>query len=99
VRGELEAAAGEPVPRIFEPEGCPQCKYTGYHGRSGIFELLVMSEAIRRLVIDRNSASALGAAARREGMRTIRESGFRQIARGVTTVEEVLRVTRVMDVE
>jgi type IV pilus assembly protein PilB len=95
----LQQAGGGAVPQIYEPAGCAHCKYTGYLGRSGIFELLVMSEQIRQHVIGRSSATTLAAAARVEGMHTMRESGFRQIARGITTVEEVLRVTRVMDVE
>ncbi len=74
--------------------GCEQCRQLGYQGRTGIHELLVVTEAIRPLVMNRASAAAIGDVARRQGMRTLRQDGWRKVKAGVTTVEEVLRVTQ-----
>ncbi len=99
VEAALRAAVGDgSALEVCGPEGCVHCRYTGYAGRCGIFELLVMSERIRHLVVRRASAAELAAAARAEGMQTMRESGLRLAARGITTVQEVFRVTRVADV-
>ncbi|HXF82302.1 MAG TPA: ATPase, T2SS/T4P/T4SS family [bacterium] len=75
--------------------GCPQCRHTGYQGRVGIFEVLVVTEAIRNLVLSRASAADIAEAARSEGMISMRADGLLKAMRGLTTVEEVLRVTRV----
>jgi type II secretory ATPase GspE/PulE/Tfp pilus assembly ATPase PilB-like protein len=66
----------------------------GYQGRTGIHELLVVTEAIRPLVMNRASAATLGEVARKQGMRTLRQDGWVKVKAGVTTVEEVLRVTQ-----
>ncbi|HEU5298980.1 MAG TPA: ATPase, T2SS/T4P/T4SS family [bacterium] len=75
--------------------GCPQCRHTGYLGRTGIFEVLVVTDAVRNLVLARASAADLSDAARAEGMVSMRADGLLKAMRGLTTVEEVLRVTRV----
>ncbi|MBO35385.1 MAG: secretion system protein E, partial [Verrucomicrobiales bacterium] len=77
--------------------GCDQCGEIGYQGRTGIYELLVSSEAVDQLVIDRAPASQIGQAARDEGMRTLRDDGWDKVVNGTTTVEEVLRVTQVVE--
>lgn len=74
--------------------GCEACRQLGYQGRTGIHELLVVTEAIRPLVMNRASAATLGEVARRQGMRTLRQDGWVKVKAGVTTVEEVLRVTQ-----
>ncbi|HEY3249333.1 MAG TPA: GspE/PulE family protein [bacterium] len=84
--------------QINERVGCVHCRYSGYLGRTGLFELLVMNEKLRQLVVRRASTSELAEAARAEGMRTMREDGLVKVARGITTVEEVLRVTTPVDV-
>jgi type IV pilus assembly protein PilB len=73
--------------------GCRTCNGTGYKGRTAIFEIMVFSETVRQMVLDGASADTLREQARREGMRTLRESGLLAIFDGVTTVEEVLRET------
>ncbi len=73
--------------------GCDACHGSGYRGRTGIFEILVLSEALRHMVIKGASSDAIREQARREGMRMLRESGLTAIFDGVTTVEEVLRET------
>jgi len=65
----------------------------GYRGRIAIFEIMIVTDAIRELIMDRKPTSAIRVAARQEGMRTLRESGLLRIYEGITTVEEVLRET------
>jgi len=93
----LESMVKEPLPpaQFHRARGCAQCRHTGYLGRTGIYEVLPMTESIRRLVLGRASASELGEAGRAEGMATMRVDGMLKAMRGLTTVEEVLRVTRV----
>jgi type II secretory ATPase GspE/PulE/Tfp pilus assembly ATPase PilB-like protein len=78
----------------FKGAGCPQCNGTGYSSRIGIFELMDLNDEIRKLIMGNEDASILTAAARRNGMRTLREDGWKKIRDGVTTVDEVLRVTQ-----
>jgi general secretion pathway protein E len=85
-------AAGRPV-RLRRGRGCPQCRGTGHHGRSGIFELMEVTQDLRPLISGSADQGAIFAAARKEGMRTLRESGVQKVLRGITTVPEVLRVT------
>jgi general secretion pathway protein E len=75
-------------------KGCETCNRTGFRGRISIFELLVLDDAIRALVLSRASAGAIREAAVRAGMRTMRRDGLEKAARGLTTVAEVLRVTQ-----
>jgi type II secretory ATPase GspE/PulE/Tfp pilus assembly ATPase PilB-like protein len=72
--------------------GCLQCRQTGYTGRDGIFEILPMTDAMRRLVAEHADSARLSAAARQEGMRTLRESGIEKVLQGITTVSEMVRV-------
>ena len=74
--------------------GCEECAGKGYSGRIGIFEMMDLNEEIRDLIMQNADASKLTAAARRNGMRNLREDGWEKIAKGVTTVEEVMRVTQ-----
>jgi type IV pilus assembly protein PilB len=75
-------------------EGCPACKDTGYKGRVGIFELMEMNDMLRGLIVAKASSSALKTAAAQAGFKTLRQEGLIRAANGVTTVEEVLRVTQ-----
>ncbi len=72
--------------------GCGMCAYTGYHGRLGIFELLVIDDAIRKLILARADAAQIRDAARAGGMATLLDDGTRKAGAGVTTLAEVLRV-------
>ena len=74
--------------------GCDECIGTGHTGRVGIFELMEMNEEIRRLIMRNEDASVLTEAARRNGMSNLREDGWEKIENGVTTVQEVVRVTQ-----
>jgi type IV pilus assembly protein PilB len=79
--------------RFAYGRGCTTCNGTGYRSRMAIFEIMLMSETLRQMVIDHASSDALRDQARREGMRTLRESGLLAIFDGLTSVEEVLRET------
>ena len=73
--------------------GCTSCQLTGYSGRKGLFEILKVDDEIQKMIFDKASSSALRINAREHGMRTLREDGLRKIASGMTTLQEVLRVT------
>ena len=79
--------------RFAYGRGCPTCNGTGYKGRMAIFEILMVSEMLRQMIIDHASSDVIRDQARREGMRTLREAGLLAIFDGLTTVEEVLRET------
>jgi len=79
-------------PKVFEPEGCLECRNTGYLGRQGIYEILGLSEQVQTYIRDDLDLIALRQQAMREGMRTLRLSGAQKIAQGKTTLAEVLRV-------
>ncbi len=74
--------------------GCEHCFGTGYSGRVGIFELMEMNDEIRKLIMRNADATEIAAAARRHGMRTLREDGWEKVRAGATTAQEVLRVTQ-----
>jgi general secretion pathway protein E len=79
--------------RLFRATGCEACDHTGYQGRTGLFELLVMDEALRKAVNDGVSQQELGELASRKGYRRYRTDGLEKILNGVTTVEEVLQAS------
>ena len=74
------------------PVGCLECRETGYLGRQGIYEVLVVSPAVQELVQPHTEAESLRKQAMKEGMRTLRLSGAARVANGETTIEEVMRV-------
>jgi type IV pilus assembly protein PilB len=74
-------------------KGCDNCHFTGFRGRTALFEILLLSDRIREMIMDGAATDAIRAAAKEQGMRTLRESGLLAIFDGVTTVEEVLRET------
>ncbi len=79
---------------IYQPRGCAQCRGTGYRGRLGIYELLVIDDALRRAIGDGADAGALQALAVQRGMRSLHDDGLRRVAAGLTSYEEVLRATQ-----
>ncbi len=79
---------------VWSAPGCAQCNDTGYRGRSGVYELLVVDDAMRRMIHDGASEPALRDAALRSGMRTLRVDGARWVAEGTTSLAELVRVTR-----
>jgi general secretion pathway protein E/type IV pilus assembly protein PilB len=84
---------------IYKSIGCRECRNTGFFGRHAIFEWMDTDEEIRQLILKSASTDLIRAAARKAGMRTLAEDGWRLVAAGVTTVEEVLSVTTAKEVE
>jgi type IV pilus assembly protein PilB len=78
---------------LFRGKGCDSCNHSGYHGRVGIFELLEMDESIRHLVMDNANSKAIQQKAIENGMVTMFEDGIKKVIKGMTTIDEVLRVT------
>ena len=84
-----------PLPeQLFKPVGCRDCRDTGYSGRIGIYELLHTSDTIRQLCIERASSTQIRHVALREGMITLRQCGYMRVLDGVTSVDEVARITK-----
>jgi type IV pilus assembly protein PilB len=76
----------------YEPGGCVRCGGSGFRGRVGIYELMPITDQLRRLILEKASADELRECARGEGMRTLREDGLDKVRRGMTSLSEVLRV-------
>jgi type IV pilus assembly protein PilB len=76
----------------FEPVGCVRCNHTGYRGRLGIYEVMPITEGLRKLILEKASADEMRDFARGQGMRVLREDGLEKLREGVTSVAEVLRV-------
>jgi type II secretory ATPase GspE/PulE/Tfp pilus assembly ATPase PilB-like protein len=83
---------------IYRSVGCRECRQTGFHGRHAIFEWMDTDNEIRELILKSASSDALRDAARRTGMRTLAEDGWRLVRLGITTAEEVLSVTTAKEV-
>jgi type II secretory ATPase GspE/PulE/Tfp pilus assembly ATPase PilB-like protein len=79
--------------QLFRGKGCKMCNYTGYKGRIGIFELLVNNDEIREMIVKRLSSQEIREAARRSGMKLLREDGLNKVREGITTISEVVRIT------
>jgi type II secretory ATPase GspE/PulE/Tfp pilus assembly ATPase PilB-like protein len=89
---------GFPLERLsegapHEAVGCEECRNTGFLGRTGIYEIIPISDSIRQLIVARASTTEIRAAAMKHGMRPLRHDGWTKVLRGITTVEEVLRVS------
>jgi type IV pilus assembly protein PilB len=83
-----------PKIKVYRGAGCKVCRNTGYQGRIGIFEILEITKAIRKLILEKTDADIIEQAAIAEGMKTMLEDGLEKAARGLTTIEEVLRATK-----
>lgn len=79
---------------VYEGQGCSNCQHSGYSGRVGIFEILKTSEKIQSLIIARKNSQVIEDAAIKEGMITMVEDGLIKMSQGITTIEEILRVTK-----
>ncbi|MEA3211227.1 MAG: ral secretion pathway protein [Chthoniobacter sp.] len=88
---------GAPFPadmKFYKGRGCDHCRQTGYRGRAAIYEICVVNENLRRMVIRKETGTAMKARAITDGMETLRTDGWRRVLNGQTTVEEVVRVTQ-----
>jgi type IV pilus assembly protein PilB len=95
--GRLGVARMDTDVVFYRGQGCEHCRGSGYRGRIGIFELLVVSDAIRDMVVKRASSGEIKAQAIREGMRTLRDDGLEKVMSGISTIDEILRVVYVQD--
>jgi len=93
-REELKLFGIDTSQSLYHGKGCEQCASTGYYGRAGIFELLVVDEEIRKLILKSADANQIRTTAKQHGMRTLLEDGAEKIKAGVTTLSEILRVTQ-----
>jgi type IV pilus assembly protein PilB len=84
IGGEVEA---------YEPVGCARCSQSGYKGRVGLYSVMSMSDRIKEMVVSQGSEADIAAVAHDEGMLTLREDGLDKVRRGLTSLEEVVRVT------
>jgi general secretion pathway protein E len=91
--GTRIAPTGDMV-QCYKGRGCENCFGSGYTGRVGIFELMELDDGIRQLIMKNEDAVAITNAARRIGMRNLREDGWAKVASGLTTADEVMRVTQ-----
>ncbi|MGQ0465209.1 MAG: GspE/PulE family protein [Sporichthyaceae bacterium] len=91
LRFPIDPEVGPPV--LYRPVGCAQCAKTGYRGRMALHEVMNVTEEIERLAVARASSDAIARVAVAEGMATLREDGWRKVGKGLTSVEEILRVS------
>lgn len=80
--------------QLYEGRGCQECRFTGYHGRTAIYEILIITESIRDLILNRASSQQIKQKAVAQGMCTLRQNGLRKVFSGQTTFMEVMRVTQ-----
>jgi general secretion pathway protein E len=80
---------------IFKGRGCKNCANTGFRGRKGIYELLMMNDDIRELILEKTPSNVIKEKGRAQGMKTLREAGWQKVKAGISTVSEVVRVTQV----
>ena len=90
-RAVYEKFGGPPTPTFSHGEGCNFCAKTGYQGRTGVYELLPMSDSVAQVIIDKGTPVELRAVAIHEGMRTLQEEAVRMVTANVTTIAEVMR--------
>jgi len=93
-RWSLQRYAGDESVTLYRAVGCEHCGHSGYHGRNAIVELLVMTDAIKQMVLQHNDAGKIARVAKEDGMYTMLDDGLRKAVTGETTIEEVRRVTQ-----
>lgn len=93
LRAEMGQLGKENI-KVYHGKGCKACSQTGFRGRCGVYELLVIDDNIRELILKKSTAQIIRDQARQKGMTTLREDGWDKVVKGITTVEEILRVTQ-----
>jgi type IV pilus assembly protein PilB len=84
----------EDIP-LYKGRGCPACKYTGYKGRTGVFEVLIVDDSIRALIVEKSSSEVIKRTAKANGMMEMKEDAVRKAIAGITTLEEALNTTKI----
>lgn len=90
----IKSMVKDRLPNFYRGRGCSKCRFTGFHGRTVINELLLMSEKIRQMAIERKHSNQIDIQARKEGMISMFAHGMEKVNEGITTPEEILRVTK-----
>ena len=93
-KGIVEKHFGKGKTRVYKGKGCSVCQNLGYSGRIGIFEIMTISQTIREAVVNKQDAGVIQQIAIKEGMTTMLEDGLLKVKSGVTTIEEIMRVTK-----
>ena len=96
--GEIGFPLKELGTKFMRGKGCDQCRQTGYQGRAAIYEICVVTEPLRKMIMQKRDGGELKQCAITEGMETLRQDGWRRVAQGSTTIEEVVRVTQTDEV-
>ncbi|MEK6684363.1 MAG: type II secretion system ATPase GspE [Nitrospirota bacterium] len=91
---KLGFKTGPARPTFYRATGCAECMRTGYHGRTGIYEILLINDEIRQMILAKTDSNQIKNRAIEKGMRTLRDDGARKVVNGITTLEEILRVTQ-----
>jgi general secretion pathway protein E len=99
VTSTLDVSRTPSTPIFYRAVGCSNCAGTGYRGRLGIYELLIIDEPVRRGILSSQDSNAIARGAASRGMRMLRDDGARQVLRGVTSLEDVLAATQAAEVE
>ena len=89
----FRAEAGKPM-TFYRGQGCSICRETGYKGRIGIYELMMMNSELNEMIVRGASVQELKECCRANGMRTLQEDGLKKVVEGITTIEEVMRVVQ-----
>jgi general secretion pathway protein E len=97
IAGPIDGRPREDGLLFFHGKGCETCGFTGYRGRLGIFELMIIDEPVRREILRGSDSKAIQRVSRNQGMRVLREDGARQVIAGVTSIDEVLAATQEAD--
>ena len=82
---------------MYKGEGCDQCGKTGYSGRCGLYEVMIMSSRLRKAIMNETGTDELREIAQSEGMLTLREDGLKKVERGTTSLEEIIKETTVVE--
>ena len=93
-REELMTRFKNKAPILKKPVGCSECRFTGYRGRQAIYELMVVSDEVRGLILGRMDAGTIRKEAVLEGMKSLRDSAIEKLVEGGTSLEEVIRMTQ-----
>ena len=96
--GEIGFPLKELGTKFMRGKGCDQCRQTGYQGRAAIYEICLVTEPLRKMIMQKRDGGELKQCAIAEGMETLRQDGWRRVAQGSTTIEEVVRVTQTDEV-
>ena len=94
IPNNIKQELGSTHSHMFVPKGCESCHQTGYGGRISIIEMLMVTDEIRKLILEHADASSLTNAAMQQGMRTMYQDGLQKVVQGVTSLDEILRVTQ-----